>query len=116
MTVGVEDLRRAMFCQCLFQSVYAEVGIPAAGQPPGKHLATEPIHDRHKIEEATPHRNVGDSCAPDVIGSLDHNIFQKIGPYLVLRVLLARVGLLVNRHRLVLSRFSFGLFRTMFAM
>ena len=58
--IGVEYLWRTIFCQRLFQRFHAEVGIHAVGQPPGKHLAAEPIHDCHKIEKAAPHRDVGD--------------------------------------------------------
>jgi len=49
----------------------------------------------HKIEKAAPHRDVGDIRTPYLVRTVDHDIFQQIGPYLVLQVLLARVGLLV---------------------
>lgn len=42
---------------------------------------------------------IGDVSAPDLIGSVDHHIPQQIGPDLMLWVLLARGGLLVDRNQ-----------------
>ena len=81
----MEDLRRTMFCQCLFQGVDAAVCIHAVEKPPSAHLATEPVHDCHKIEKATPHRDVRDIHVADLIRTVDRYILQKIGPYGYLR-------------------------------
>ena len=86
-----------MFCQCLFQGVVAAVIIHAVGKPPSEHLATEPVHDCHKIEKAKPHRNVLHIRALDLVRTVDYYILQKIGPYLVLRVLLACIRFLIDR-------------------
>ena len=86
-----------MFCQCLFQGVEAAVSIHAVGKQPSEHLATEPVHDCHKIEKAKPHRNVLHIRALDLVRTVDYYILQKIGPYLVLRVLLACIRFLIDR-------------------
>lgn len=41
MTVGVEDFRRAMFCQCLFQCFNAGRGVHAVGEPRGQNLSAK---------------------------------------------------------------------------
>lgn len=67
-----------------------------------------PIHDRHEVQKASPHRNVGKNCAPParqhmfacVRGGLglavDHHVPEQIRSDLVLWMLLAGIGLLVN--------------------
>ena len=44
------------------------------------------IHDRHKVKEATLHRDVGDIGAPDMVRSLDRQAPEQIGPDPVLGV------------------------------
>lgn len=58
-----------------------------------------PIHDGHKVQEASTHRNVGDVCAPDLVRAVNHRVAQQIGPNLVLWVLLAGVGLLIDGYQ-----------------
>ena len=66
--IGVEDLGRAMTGDSPFQSFNAELSVHTVGQPPRQNLAAVPVHDRHKVQEAAPHRDVGDVCAPDRLG------------------------------------------------
>ena len=99
MTIRVEYLRRTMLGQGLFQGLDAKVSIHAVGQPPGQELAAVPVHDCHEIQEATPHRDISDICAPDLVRPVDHHIPQQIGPDLMLRVFLAGIGLLIDRHQ-----------------
>ena len=47
--VGVVYLRRAIFCQSLFQCFNAKYRIHAVGELPSKNVAAEPVHDRHEI-------------------------------------------------------------------
>lgn len=58
-----------------------------------------PIHDRHEVQEATPHRNVRDVGAPHLIRLRDRLAPQQIRIRLVLRVWLAGSRLLVDRHQ-----------------
>ena len=97
--IGVEYLWRAVFCQRIFQGLNAELRVHAVGQPPGQDLATVPVHDCQEIQEVTPHRDIGDICAPDLVRPIDHHIPQQIGPDLLLPVLLAGVGFLIDRHQ-----------------
>jgi len=52
---------------------------------------------RHEVQEAPPHRDVGNIGAPDLVGSINDRMPQQVRPYLVLRVLLTCVGFLINR-------------------
>ena len=97
--VGVEDLRSAIFGDCLFYGLHTEVSIHPIGQPLSQHFAAEPVHDRHKIQEAAPHGDVGNIRTPHLVWTVDHEILQKISPFLVLLVLFARIGLLLDRHQ-----------------
>ena len=76
--VGVEDLRRAIRGQGLIQRVRAEARVQRVRQPPSQHVAARPVHDRHQVEEAAPHRDVGDVGAPDMVRPLDPQIPQQI--------------------------------------
>ena len=97
--VAVEDFRRAMFCDGLFQSLYAKVRIHAVGQTPSQHLTAVPVHDRDQIQEATPHRYVGNVRAPDLVGAINHHVAQQVWPDLMLGMFFAGIWLLVNRHQ-----------------
>ena len=97
--VAVEDFRRAMFCDGLFQSLHAKVRIHAVGQTPSQHFTAVPVHDRDQIPKAAPHRYVGNVCAPDLVGAINHHVSQQVWPDLMLGMLFAGRWLPVNRHQ-----------------
>ena len=66
-----------------------EARIQRVRQPPGQDVAACPVHDRHQVEEAAAHRDVGDVGAPDVVRPLDPQALEKIGPHPVLGVRIA---------------------------
>ena len=76
--IGIHDLGLSVFCSVfcdgLVQCLNAEAGVQRVRQPPRKHLARRPIHDRHEIQEPTAHRNVGDVAAPDVVRTRDRQL------------------------------------------
>jgi len=98
--VRIEDLWRAVFGQGIFQRLDTEFGLHRVAEPPGQNLARGPVHDGHQIQKPAPHRDVGDVGAPHLIWPLNHHVFQQIRINLVLRMLLAGVRGLVNRHQL----------------
>ena len=71
--------------------------VHAIREPPCQHLTAVPVHDCHQIQNPPPHWNICDIGAPNLVWPIDHDIPEQIGPYLVLRVLLAGVGLLIDR-------------------
>ena len=83
----------------LFQSLNAKVRVHAVRQPPCQDLAAVPIHDCHQIEEPTAHRYVGDIRAPDLVRSVNRHVAQQVWPDLMLWMLLAGVGLLIDRNQ-----------------
>ena len=95
--IGVHDLGRAKAMDRLVQGFEAKVGLQRVGDAPGQHLAGEPVHDRDKVKEPTPHRQIGDVGAPDLIGPVNPQPAQKIGVGLVTLRGLAGAGLLVDR-------------------
>ncbi len=78
---------------------HAEVGTHRVRQPPGQHLSGRPVHDRHQIEEAAPHRDIGDIRAPDMVGPLDCQLAPqaRIDPVRGMRI--AGPGPLVDRRQ-----------------
>ena len=66
------------------------------GRAPGQNLAAVPIHDGDQIQEPTLHGNVGDVDAPNLIGSNNRQLPQQVGVNLLLRMLFAGVGRLVD--------------------
>ncbi|CDH44835.1 hypothetical protein BN874_1920002 [Candidatus Contendobacter odensis Run_B_J11] len=94
--IAVEDFRNAGTGQSLFQSRQAKVGLQGVGQRPAQDLATVPVHDRHQVQKALAHRDVGDVRAPDLIGLGHGQITQEIRIDLVLRARIARAWLAVN--------------------
>jgi len=54
--IGVEDLRAAKPLQSLLQRLNAEVRLQRVRHPPRQHLARGPVHHRHQIQKAAPHR------------------------------------------------------------
>jgi len=94
--IGVEDLRLTIKLQDLFQGGNPEIGILGIGQPAGQHFTGGPVHDRHQVEKAAPHRDVGHIGTPDLIGRVDSQPSQQIRINLVLRMRFRRVRFLVN--------------------
>ena len=86
--IGIEDLRCAVARQGLLQCVRAEARVQRVRQPPGQDKAARPVHDRHQVEEAALHRDIGDVGAPDVIRPLDRQAAQQIrvNPVLGVRI------------------------------
>ena len=66
------------------------------GMLPRKDLATVPVHDVNKVQEAPPHWDIGDVRTPDLVRTVNHDGPQQIRPYFMLRVLFAGIGLLVD--------------------
>jgi len=74
--IRIEYLRLSVLGQGFFQGLNAEFRIHAVRLPPGQHLSTIPVHDRHEIQEAAPHRDIRDADAPDLVGPVDHRVSQ----------------------------------------
>ena len=68
--------------------VRAEARVQRVRQPPGQDEAARPVHDRHQVEEAALHRDIGDVGAPDGIRPLDRQAAQQIrvNPVLGVRI------------------------------
>ena len=65
----------------------------------GQHLAGRPVHDRHQVEEATAHGDVGHVGTPHVIGPFDRQLAQQIGIDPVLRVWITSPRSLTDRRQ-----------------
>nr|AFQ90341.1 hypothetical protein [Paracoccus marcusii] len=83
----------------LVQRLEAEVGLEGVRDAPGQTLAGEPVHDGHQIEEAMPHRQIGDVGAPDLTGAVHTQPAQQIRVGLVALARLAGIKFLVDRHQ-----------------
>ena len=64
--------------QNLVECVCAEACVQRVRQPPSEDVAARPVHDRHQVEEAAPHRDIGDVGAPDMVRPLDRQAPQQI--------------------------------------
>ena len=69
--VTVEDLRRAMALQGVFETVDAESGLHRVTQSPAQYFAAVPVDDRDPIDKAMRQANVGDVGAPNLVGARD---------------------------------------------
>ena len=85
--VRVEDLGRAD-PQGIFECLDAESAVEGVGQLPGDNETAEPIHDRDEEDEAALHGDVGNVCAPGLIGTLDGHVAQQVGILAMLRLTL----------------------------
>ncbi len=83
MTVRVEYFGRAEAVDRLIQSLDTEVGFQRVRDAPGQDLAGMPVYDRHQIQEAPSHWQVGDVCGPDLVGPIDAQPLQQVGIRLV---------------------------------
>lgn len=93
--IGVEYVRSAK-AECLLEATQTKMNIHTVGNLKGAHVPAVPVHYGREIHEALPHRHIGDVGAPDLIGTINLEISQKIGidPMLPLRP--ARPGFGVN--------------------
>ena len=66
------------------------------GMLPRKDLATVPVHDVNKVQEAPPHWDIGDVRTPDLVRTVNHDVPQQRRPYFMLRMLSAGIGLVVD--------------------
>ena len=96
--ICIHDLRRAELVDHFVQSLEAKLGLQRVGDAPGQHLAGEPVHGGHQIEEALSHRQIGNVGAPDLIGPVDPQSAEQIGVGLVALGKLFGVRLLVDRY------------------
>lgn len=104
--VGVEDFWRAIAVDRLPDGIQAEIRRQRVGDAPAEHLAAEPIHDGHQIDEAPAHRDIGDVSGPDLVRPVDGEVPQQIRIDLVPRPLLAGIRLPVDSSRNTLFLFT----------
>jgi len=90
--VGVEDLRRAVFEQCLFQRFDTESGVQSVGQPPGQNPSGGPVHDRYQVHVSPCHGEIGDVGCPNLIGPVNGHSPQQVGIDRMFRLSLAGAG------------------------
>jgi len=81
----------------LFQRVQAEPRVHADRDAVREHAPAGPVHHRRQVDPAPGHRDIGDVHGPDLVAPLDLLASQQVRIHRVSRVLLARVGLAVQR-------------------
>jgi len=77
--IGVKYFRRAVPRQRFVERRDAKARIHRVRQAPGQNRPAGPIDDRHQIQKAKRHRNIGDVAGPDMIGLGDAHAAQQIG-------------------------------------
>jgi hypothetical protein len=65
--IGVEDLGSPKMLDCLLERGDAEIARQRQRDPPRQDLSRRPVHDRHEIDEAARHGDVGDVGRADVV-------------------------------------------------
>jgi hypothetical protein len=75
--VAVENIRPTQ-PQSGSQRLPAEACLQRRRQRPAQHIAAEPVHHRHQVEEAPPHRHIGDVARPDLIWPVDDQVPQQV--------------------------------------
>ena len=75
--IGVEDLRPAIAAQPLLQGLLPGRTVQGVRQPPRKHRARRPVHDRHQIVKTSLHW-IGYVRAPHLVGQLDPQMAKTI--------------------------------------
>jgi hypothetical protein len=88
--IGVEYSRLSVPEQSLLQRRDAKRGVNRVRQPPGQNRPAGPINDRHEIQKAARHRDVGDVGRPHVVRLGDRQPTQQIRINLVSRRCFAR--------------------------
>src|SRR5215203_202525 len=66
---------------------------------PSQHLPAGPVHDRHQVQKAPAHRDVGHVRAPDLVRSLNRKPAEQIRVHPVLGMRQAGPRFLINRHQ-----------------
>ena len=95
--VRIEDLRRAVRGQRIFERGDAERGFHGDRHPPRQHAPRRPVEHGGEIDEALGHRDIGDVHRPDLIGPRDRQAFEKIREDLMPRLGLGGARAAVNR-------------------
>lgn len=95
--VRVHYLWLAVFGDGFAQCLDAEAGVQSVREPPRQHLARRPIHDRYQIQEPTPHWDVGNITAPNLVRARNRQLPQQVWINAMLRMLFAGVWTLVDR-------------------
>src|SRR5271166_6616528 len=81
--IGIEYPRLSEPKQRLLQRRRAEARIVGVRQPPCQNRPAGPVDDRHQIEEAARHRDVGHVGRPHVVRLDNLQAAQQVGVYLV---------------------------------
>ena len=76
--VRVKDFRLGI-SQGALQCLDAEGRIQGDRQGPGDHIAAEPVHNGHQIDESLGKPHIGDVRAPDLIGPDDGYSPKEVG-------------------------------------
>src|SRR5271170_1878836 len=95
--VGIENPRRPMFRQSLFQRFDTEGRFHRDRDAMAEHPPAEPVDDGGQVNETARHRDIGDVHRPNLVRPLDLQPAQQIGINLVPRRGLRRVRLAVER-------------------
>ena len=90
--IRVENPRRAISRKRFVERVDAKARVHRVRQSPRQNRPAGPVDDRHEIEKAMLHRNIGDVGRPNMIGLRNRHAAQQIGINLVPRGGLARAG------------------------
>lgn len=67
------------------------------GYRPGEHVAAEPVHDRHQVDKAAVHPDVGDIGRPYLVWPVDCESSEQIRIDLVFFIALTQLGLGIDR-------------------
>ena len=81
--IGIENPRLSEPKQRLLKRRRAEARIVGVRQPPCQNRPAGPVDDRHQIEEAARHRDVGHVGRPHVVRLDNLQAAQQVGVYLV---------------------------------
>ena len=90
--IGIENPRLSETKQRLLQRRRAKSRIVGVRQPPCQNRSAGPVDDRHQIEEAARHRDVGHVGRPHVVRLDNLQAAQQVGVYLVPGRGFARAG------------------------
>src|ERR1700732_4063629 len=83
--IRVEYPRLSVSSQSLLQRFDAKPAVDGVRQPPSQNRPAGPIDDRHEIQKAVRHRDIGDVGSPYVVRLGDRQAPQQVGIYLVSR-------------------------------
>jgi hypothetical protein len=83
--IRVEYPRLAVSCQSLLQRFDAKPAVDGVRQPPSQNRPAGSIDDRHEIQKAVRHRDIGDVGSPHVVRLGERQAPQQVGIYPVSR-------------------------------